>query len=118
MATLYGSKYIGPGNNFPLGEPLTASDFNGKIHDFMYHVYDTAAASGRYSQTELDEYKRTADEIYKSDSLNNVAEYLTGNGGTIIDFVQSLIGYFGIAGKNMLEYFTGQLYPVRAGKHK
>lgn len=118
MPVLPKSNYIGPGNKFPNGEPQTVSDFGGKIHDFMYHVYEKAAASGDYTQQQLDDYIQTADDIYKSDALNNIAEYLTGNSGTIVDFVQSLIGYFGIAGKNMLERFTGQLYPQRAGKHK
>lgn len=95
--TLPWSKYIGPGNSLNLGEPETNPDHLAKLHDLRY-----AHASYRLSKQwiEQDRFKELISEA-DADFVNENNPW-TPQGAHAIS---------GISAKQLVEHFSGQLYP-------
>lgn len=82
-----GHNYMGPGNPLENGQPTTHADNIARDHDYAY------------AHTWTEDHIKQADDRAKNQFLEHPTE------------VSSLVGYTGIALKNLVEKFTGTLYP-------
>jgi hypothetical protein len=92
MPVLPGSRYIGPGNPLPNGDPTNNFDALAERHDYQY-----ASASD-------------ASQIRQSDRefLSAVWEQETSN---IVEGAHKLVSLVGIGAKYAVESGTGVIYP-------
>lgn len=88
MPTLWGHRYLGPGNEIRAGEPVDSDDAIAEIHDLQYQIgpEDVSAADATAVDRFVEDFQRT------------------GN-------FHSLLGGVGLQIKRTVEGVTGQLYP-------
>lgn len=91
------SKHIGPGNKID-STYTSVQDQEAREHDIQY------------SKTNDPENTKQADKIFIDHSINNAAKEILP-GGNPLNFLESSVSALGIAAKQQVEKYTGQLYP-------
>lgn len=66
MATLFGYKYLGPGNKLKKGDPINEADLIAQIHDYSYEFAKTAADIRRADREAIKQFHNSREGTFGS----------------------------------------------------